>query len=74
MGPGQGLDANARAAGVRTAAERQAETERLLQIAREEFPEWEVREVFGGWEAVPAGTPVIRSSDLQGVLDKLRAK
>ena len=57
-----------------TAAQRQAEIDRLLAAARAEFPGWSFREVFGGWEAVPAGTPVVRSSDLAGVIEKLRER
>lgn len=45
-----------------------------LDQALKEFPDWDFHQVFGGWEAVPAGTPVIRSIDLEGVVEKLRAR
>ena len=60
--------------GFQTAAERQAETGRLLAAARAEFPHWSFSEVFGGWLAVPAGTPVVQSVDLEGVIEKLRER
>ena len=46
------------------------QTAQLAGLA-EQFPGWDVREVFGGWEAVPEGTPVVRSSTLDGLAEKL---
>lgn len=54
----------------RTAAE-EAEEARLL-AARESFPGWMIRETFGGYLAVPAGTVVIHAIDLDGLVKKLR--
>jgi hypothetical protein len=36
-----------------------------------EFPGLDIHSVFGGFEAVPAGTPVIRSASLDGLREKL---
>jgi len=46
------------------------ESELKAQIA-EKFPGWDVHDVFGGFEAVPAGTPVIRASALESLIGKL---
>lgn len=46
--------------------------ERELAEARAEFPEWDIREVFGGWLAVPVGTPVIQGMYLDSIREKLR--
>ena len=46
--------------------------EASLEAAREAFREWDIHEVFGGYMAVPAGTPVVRSTTLDGVTLKLR--
>ena len=43
-----------------------------LREMEAEFPGWDFHPVFGGWEAVPSGTPVIRSADLDGLAEKLR--
>lgn len=43
-----------------------------LAAAREAFPGWDFRETFGGWLAVPSGTPVVRAMDLDGIVAKLR--
>lgn len=43
-----------------------------LQAAREEFREWDIIAVFGGYLAVPAGTVVVRSTTPGGVAAKLR--
>jgi hypothetical protein len=48
------------------------EADRYVDAAREEFPGWDFHEVFGGWEAVPAGTPVIRAMFIDALLEKLR--
>jgi hypothetical protein len=60
--------------GIMTAAERERRTEMYLRAAREAFPGWDFHEVFGGWEAVPAGTTVVRSEDLDGIVSKLRER
>jgi len=57
---------------VRTAADRAAETERALAAMRAEFPGRDFLEVFGGWMAVPEGTPVVFGVDLDSVAEKLR--
>jgi hypothetical protein len=43
------------------------------EIARieERFPDWEIHRVFGGWEAVPRGTEVIRAVSLGSLAEKL---
>jgi len=70
MGPGDGPHRR----GIVTAQQRDAENERGLAAARGEFPGWDFRKVFGGWEAVPAGTPVIPGITLDSVLGKLRQR
>lgn len=57
---------------IQTAAQADAENERWLAAAKEAFPGWDFHKVFGGWEAVPTGTPVIRSMDLDGIITRLR--
>jgi hypothetical protein len=47
---------------------------RTSNAVREAFLHWEVIKVFWGWLAVPKGTPVIQSSDLDGIVEKLRAR
>lgn len=51
----------------RTVATREA----ALQRMRAKHPAWDIHEVFGGYEAVPAGTSVVRSTDLEGLDEKL---
>ena len=51
---------------------REEEDERQLKAARDSFPGWEIREVFDGFLAVPAGTVVIHSTDLDSIVRKLR--
>jgi hypothetical protein len=46
--------------------------DRRLQAAREAFPEWDIIRVFGGYLAVPKGTPVVQSIDLDGISEKIR--
>jgi hypothetical protein len=58
----------------RTAASVDAETGRRIAAAGEEFPDWDIREVFGGFEAVPAGTPVIRAMFIDVLIEKLRVR
>jgi hypothetical protein len=60
--------------GIQTAAQWEAERERYLKAAQEAFPDWDFHPVFAGWEAVPKGTPVIRSMDLDGIIEKLRQR
>lgn len=44
-----------------------------LDALREAFPAWDIHRVFGGYEAVPAGTPVIRGVYLESMAEKLAA-
>lgn len=57
---------------IRTAESVSANTGRRIAAAREEFPKWDFHEVFGGFEAVPADTPVIRAMFIDVLLEKLR--
>lgn len=50
-----------------------AET-RLRAAIGEEFPDVDIHIVFGGFEAVPAGTVVIRASTLETLMGKLAAR
>jgi hypothetical protein len=63
---------NQHLAGVRSAAETDAEVESQLQALREEFPGWDFIKIFAGWLAVPKGTPVVQGMDLGSVAGKLR--
>lgn len=38
------------------------------------YPGWDIYPVFGGWQATPAGTPVIQSIDLGGIDEKITAR
>lgn len=49
------------------------EREAAAAIA-EEFPDWEWSTMSGTYRAMPAGTPVIDSRTLPGVLAKLRKR
>lgn len=42
-----------------------------LDEARAMYPEWEFREVLGGYLAVPKGTPVVLGMFVRSVADKL---
>jgi hypothetical protein len=44
-----------------------------LQAVKARFPGWDVRRVFGGYQAVPTGTPVITGMYLETVAEKLAA-
>jgi hypothetical protein len=44
-----------------------------LDALRRRFPGWDVYRVFGGWAAVPAGTPFIRGMFLESVAEKIGA-
>lgn len=57
-----------------TAAEVDANEARYLEAARDAFPHWDFLETFGGWEAVPAGTAVVRAETLDAVVMKLRKR
>jgi hypothetical protein len=48
-----------------------AEDTRLL-AARDAYPDWDIYRVFGGYLAVPKGTPVIQSIDVDGIVEKIR--
>ena len=43
-----------------------------LLAAREAIPEWDIHRVFGGYLAVPKGTPVVQSIDTDGIVEKIR--
>ena len=45
-----------------------------LPAAREEFPDWDLHEVLGGYIAVPTGTPVVRGMFVASIVEKLRAR
>ena len=45
-----------------------------MEAIRKEFKDWDVVEVFGGFLAVPAGTPVVRASTPGGLAGKLRRR
>jgi len=55
----------------RYATARDREQAKALADLAADFPGWDVHEVFGGWEAVPEGTPVVRSSTIGGLAEKL---
>lgn len=55
-----------------TAAE-EAEDARLA-AARDAFPAWLIVEMLGGFAAVPAGTEVVDSFSLDGLVRKLRER
>ena len=42
-----------------------------LDEARALFPEWDFREVLGGFIATPKGTPVVLGMFVRSVADKL---
>ena len=42
-----------------------------LTALRARYPGWDIQRVFGGYEAVPAGTPVIRGAYLETIAEKL---
>ena len=43
-----------------------------LRAAREACLGWDIMRVFGGYLAVPKGTPVIQSIDTDGIVEKIR--
>jgi len=60
MGPAEGVPATA-----------DEVADRQLKSAQETFPDWEIRPLFGGYVAVPKGTPVITSVDVDGMVMKI---
>jgi hypothetical protein len=46
--------------------------DRRLQAAREAYPDWDITAVFGGFLAVPKGTPVLQSMFVDGLVEKIR--
>jgi hypothetical protein len=48
--------------------------DRRLEAAREAFPEWDMTAVFGGFLAVPKGTPVIQGMFLDVIVEKIRQR
>ena len=68
MGPfGTNLSVNAMAA-------QEAKANALLQAARDSFPDWDIYETFGGFMALPKGTVIIQSTELDALVGKLRAR
>ena len=53
-----------------SAAREKAEA-RLLAAIAEEFPDIDIHGVFGGYEALPRGTEVIRAMTLDSMMGKL---
>lgn len=51
-----------------TSAEERRELERL----RAEFPTYSIDKIFGGWQAVPRGTVVLRGMYLETIAERLR--
>jgi hypothetical protein len=49
------------------------ESDTRLLAAREAFPDWDIFHVFGGYMAVPKGAPVIQSTDVDGIVAKIRS-
>jgi hypothetical protein len=45
-----------------------------LEALRAQFPEWDITRVFGGFEAVPQGTTVLRAMFVDGLAEKLRGE
>jgi hypothetical protein len=37
-------------------------------------PGWDLHQIFGGYLAVPAGTPVVLGSDVESVVTKIRER
>lgn len=50
-----------------------AEGDRKLTAAREAHPDWEIHAIFAGYLAYPKGTVVLMSSDVDGIVEKIRA-
>jgi hypothetical protein len=48
--------------------------DRQLQAAREAFPEWDITPVFGGYLAVPRGTPVVQGMFVEAIVEKIRRR
>ena len=42
-----------------------------LEAAQEAFPDWDITAVFGGFLAVPKGTPVLQAMFLEGIVEKI---
>lgn len=55
-----------------TGRERVEREKRLLAEIAEEFPDVEVTRVFGGLDAVPKGTPIVRAANTEALLRQLR--
>jgi hypothetical protein len=45
-----------------------------LAAAKEAYPGWDIRRVFGGYLAVPKDTPVIQSIDVDGIVEKIKRR
>lgn len=48
--------------------------DRALTAARDASPGWRIIETFGGFYAVPAGAELIQSTELDGLVLKLRQR
>jgi len=49
----------------------QMSDDELLALIAERWPDWEISRVFGGWEALPRGTEVIRAAYLDSIAERL---
>lgn len=58
----------------RPPASRTERQQREVKAAEAAFPRWEFIKIPGGWLTVPKGTPVIQALDMDGIVEKLRAR
>lgn len=56
---------------VEALAKQEEKADAKLQAARDSFPEWDIYETFGGFMAVPKGTTILQSTELDALLGKL---
>lgn len=45
-----------------------------LAAAREQVPGWDIHETFGGYLAVPHGTPVMQAMYLDTLIEKIKGE
>lgn len=57
--------------GFQTGDDRAADERLVAETMAEEFPGWEWSRTFGGYRAVPKGTPVVEAVSMRGLLGKL---
>jgi hypothetical protein len=57
---------------VQALAEAEEKSDALLRAARESFPDHDIYETFGGYMAVPKGTVIIQSTEIDALVGKLR--